>query len=186
MGFEELASELHKGADNESRKLLHAAERNAEKIVDEAKQKADEALKAAKKEAMEFSKQESAERITSAKLSAKKMVDEARDEAVEATIAQAWQKFKSDSMKKATYPALLEKLVKEGIAELGTSEAVIYVRDEDKGLVGAHATKRLPSEFCGGAIVESANGKVRVNKTLEEQFAQKKPALRKEIYDRLF
>jgi vacuolar-type H+-ATPase subunit E/Vma4 len=35
-------------------------------------------------------------------------------------------------------------------------------------------------------IVESKDGKVRVNKTLEEVFAQKKPALRKEIYDRLF
>ncbi|MCX6769112.1 MAG: hypothetical protein NT051_00325 [Candidatus Micrarchaeota archaeon] len=34
--------------------------------------------------------------------------------------------------------------------------------------------------------MEGQNGKVRTNKTIEEIFAQKKPQLRKEIYDRLF
>ncbi|MCX6769113.1 MAG: hypothetical protein NT051_00330 [Candidatus Micrarchaeota archaeon] len=107
MGFEELSSELHKNAEADGRKLLHAAEKSAERIMDEARAKAEESVKAAKKEASEFSKQESSERITSAKLAAKKMVDEARDEAVEECISQVWHEFKAASLRKSSYPMLL-------------------------------------------------------------------------------
>ncbi|MFA6328211.1 MAG: V-type ATP synthase subunit E family protein [Candidatus Micrarchaeia archaeon] len=186
MGFEELATELSKGAEAEGRKIIHAAEKNAGKIVEDAKEQADGTVKAAKKEATEFAKQEASEKATSAKLAAKKMVDEARDEAVEGSMEQLWQKFKSDSMKKSVYPGLIERLVAEGSAELGVSQAVVYARNEDRQYLQGRQFKELPHEYCGGVIVESQSGKVRVNKTLEEIFAQKKPALRKEIYDRLF
>ena len=186
MGFEELATELHKGAEAEGRKLVHASEKNAGKVVEDAKGKAEEIVRAAKKEATEFAKQEASERTTSAKLAAKKMVDEARDDAVEASMEQLWQKFKSDSMKKSVYPGLVERLVAEGAAELGIGNAVVYARSEDAPYVRADEIRELPQEFSGGVIVESKDGKVRVNKTLEEIFAQKKPALRKEIYERLF
>ena len=186
MGFEELTSELSKGADAEGKKIIHAAEKNAAKIVEDAKERAAATLLAAKKDAVEFARQEAAEKITSSKLAAKKMVDEAREEAVEASIGQAWQKFRTDSMKKSSYHGLLETLVKEGMAELGASQAVVYARDEDRQFLQGYQFKRLPQEFSGGVIVESQNGKVRVNKTLEEIFAQKKPQLRKDIYDRLF
>ncbi|MFA5929609.1 MAG: V-type ATP synthase subunit E family protein [Candidatus Micrarchaeia archaeon] len=186
MGFEELTSELHKGADAEGKKIIHAAEKNAAKIAEDAKGKAEETLRAAKKEATEFARQEAAERITSAKLAAKKMVDEAREEAVEASISQAWHKFRSDSMKKSSYPELLNALVKEGMAELGVSQATLYVRDDDRQYLQGYQFKALPQEYSGGVIVESQGGRVRVNRTLEEIFAQKKPALRKDIYDRLF
>lgn len=186
MGFEELANELHKSADAEGKKIVHASQKSADRTVEEAKAKADELVRAAKKEASEFSKQESSERITSAKLAAKKMVDEARDEAVEASISQMWQRFKSDSMRKGTYPTLLEKLVREGMAELGSREATVYARDEDRGYLSGYPLKKLPAEYSGGVIVESASGKVRVNKTIDELFAEKKPELRKQIYDKLF
>jgi len=187
MGFDELVRELEKGAEAESRKILHASEKNAGKTVEGAKEKADGILKAARKEAAEFAKQEASEKETSAKLDAKKMLDEARDEAVEACILQVWQKFRSDALKKSSYPALLGKLVEEGAREIGAGQgAAVYVRDEDRGLAPGYALKKLPAEYSGGAIVESPNGKVRTNKTLEEIFAQKRPVLRKEIYDRLF
>lgn len=186
MGFEELASELHKQAESEGRKLLAAAEKNARNFEQEASGLADENLRAAKKEASSFVKQESSERITSAKLSAKKIVDEARDDAVEASMRQVWSQFKSDSLRKAAYSALLDRLVREGLRELGTADAVIYVRDEDRTLVSGYHLAKLPSDYCGGAIVESANGKIRVNKTLEDVFAQRKGEIRKQIYDKLF
>ncbi len=186
MGFEELISELHKHSEAEGKKLVAEADRNASKIEGEAKEKADESLRAAKKEASAFVRQESSEKITSAKLAAKKIVDEARDDAVEASLKQVWLQFKSDSLRKATYPQLLERLVKEGIRELGTQDAVVSVRDEDRQLVSGYRASKLPSEYSGGAIVESANGRIRVNKTLEEVFSQKKGELRKQIYDKLY
>lgn len=185
MGFEDLAAELHKQAEAEGRKLLHSAEKSAMETEGQAHQKADELVRAAKKEASAYAKQESAERITSAKLSAKKITDEARDEAVEACLRQVWQQFKSDSLRKS-YPQLLERLVREGISELGFRDALLYVRDEDRGMVPGYRTAKLPQGYSGGVLLESADGKVRVNKTLEEAFAQKKSALRKQIYDRLF
>ena len=186
MGFEELATELHKGADTEGKRMIHASEKNAGKIVEDAKEKAEEILKAAKKEAAEFAKQEASEKTTSAKLAAKKMVDDARDEAVEESVKQLWQRFKADAMKKSVYPGLMGKLVSDGTTELGTANVAVYARDEDAQYIKASEVRKLPAEYCGGVIVESMDGKVRVNKTLEEMFAQKKPALRKEIYTRLF
>jgi vacuolar-type H+-ATPase subunit E/Vma4 len=141
---------------------------------------------AAKKEAAELAKQEASERITSAKLAAKKMLDEARDEAVERCLAQEWHEFKASSMKKSYYPGFLDALVKDGMAELGSSQATIYVRDEDRQLLPGFPLKKLPPEYCGGVILESQNGKVRVNKTLEEIFSQKRLQLRKEAYDKMF
>ncbi|MFA6214550.1 MAG: V-type ATP synthase subunit E family protein, partial [Candidatus Micrarchaeia archaeon] len=143
MGFEELAGELHKGADAEGKKIIHAAQKNADRIAEEAKAKAEETVKAAKKEATEFAKQEASERATSAKLAAKKMVDEARDEAVEASMEQLWRRFKSDSMKKSVYPGLLERLAAEGTSELGAGQAVVYARDEDAQYVRAAEVRRL-------------------------------------------
>jgi vacuolar-type H+-ATPase subunit E/Vma4 len=186
MGFEELASELHKQSEAEGKKLIHAAEKNAEKMGEEAKEKAETLMREAKKEAAAYVKQESSERITSAKLSAKKILESSRDEAVEASLHQVWSQFKSDSLRKSTYPALLAKLVSDGMKEMGTQEATVYVREEDKPLVSGYKLSTLPREYSGGAIIESANGKIRVNKTLEDAFAQKKSALRKQIYDKLF
>ena len=181
-----MASELSKSAEAEGRKLIHAAERNAAKAAQAAQEKADEELRNAKKEVAAAIKQEAVERATSAKLSAKKIVDEARDEAVEASLHDVWKEFKSNSLKKSVYPQLLSQLVEEGLRELGSSDATVYVRDEDRPLVSGHRAAKLPPQYSGGAIVESANGKIRVNKTLEEAFAQKKSALRKQIYDKLF
>lgn len=186
MGFEELAGELHKNAEAEGRKLTAAAERNAKKSEEEAQQKADELLRSSKKEAQAYAKQESAERLTSAKLAAKKIVDEAKDDAVEASLHQVWNAFKAASLRKGTYQQLLQKLINEGMKELGSQDAVLYVRDEDRQLVSGYRTAKLPPQYCGGAILESTNGKVRVNKTLEEAFAHEKSNLRKKIYDKLF
>lgn len=186
MGFEELISELHKQSEAEGKKIISAAEKGAEKIQEQSREKTEESLRAAKKEAAAYVKQESSERITSARLSAKKLVDEARDEAVEASLRQVWQKFRSDSLGKGTYGDLLNRLIKEGMRELGSTDATVYVRDEDRSLASGFRLGKLPAEYSGGAIIESSNGKIRVNKTLEETFAQKKGALRKQIYDKLF
>ncbi|MEM4554880.1 MAG: V-type ATP synthase subunit E family protein [Candidatus Anstonellaceae archaeon] len=186
MGFEELAQQIHKNAEAEGRKIIHAAEKNAEKIVEEASKNAEESLKKAKAEAAAIVKQEHAERITSAKLAAKKIISEAKDDAVEAAVEEVWKEFVAAATKKSTYPALLSKLVQEGLSELGAKEAVLYVRDEDRNLVSGYKLAKLPPEYAGGVIVESADGKVRVNKTLDEMFLRKKDWLRKQIYEKLF
>ena len=186
MGFEELAQELHRNAESEGRKLVLAAQKNAQKYEEEAGAKADETLRAAKKEALSYARQESAERLTSAKLSAKKILDEARDEAVEGSLHQVWNAFRQSSLRRGTYPSLLQKLIADGLRELGTSDVTVYVCDEDKSLVSGHRVAKLPPQYSGAAIIESADGKVRVNKTLEDVFAQRKGELRKKIYDKLF
>lgn len=186
MGFEELAGELHRNAEAEGKKIISAAQKNAHKAEAEAQLKAEESLRTAKKEAQSYARQEAGERLTSAKLAAKKITDEAKDDAVGGSLHQVWGAFKQNSLRKSAYPQLLQKLIAEGLRELGANEAVLYVRDEDKPLVSGYRTARLPQQYSGGAILESANGKIRVNKTLEEAFAQKKEGLRKKIYDKLF
>jgi vacuolar-type H+-ATPase subunit E/Vma4 len=187
MGFDELASELSKGAEAEGRKIISAAEKSAQRIVEDAEARAAETLKAAKKEAAELSAQESSERVTSARLAAKKIMDEARDHAVERALDDVWRKYKAAALRKDKYPELLQRLVKEGMGEMGGQGSyTLYVRQEDEHLVAGSKTARLPPEYSGGAIIESQNGRVRVNRTLEEVFAQQKPLLRKQIYDKLF
>lgn len=186
MGYEGLATELHKNADAEGRKIIRAAENSAEKTVDEAQAKAKEIMDSAKKEAHAFVKQEGTERLTSAKLSAKKILDEAKDDAVERAVRAIWSGFKSQALKKSVYPDLFSKLLKEGVEELGTTKAVVYVREEDRQFVSGYKAEALPPEFSGGLIIESLDGKMRVNKTLEEIFSQNKNELRKKIYTKLF
>ncbi len=186
MGFEELASELHKGAEAESKKIAHASESEAKKIVKKAHNDAQAMLQQAKSDAAEFVKQESSEKLTSAKLSAKKIVDEAKSDAVEVSLKQVWQAFRENALLKENYPAILSRLIESGLSELGSRQAIVYVRDQDKELVQGFSTKSLPKQYSGGAIIESEDGKVRVNKTLEEIFSGKQPELRKKAYDKLF
>jgi len=186
MGFEELASELHKSAEAESKKIVHASENEAKKIVKKAHNDSQAVLQQAKKNAAEFVKQESSEKLTSAKLSAKKIVDEAKSDAVEASLKQVWQAFRKNALVRETYPVILSRLIESGLSELKSQQATVYVRDQDKELVQGFATKSLAKQYSGGAIIESEDGKVRVNKTLEEIFSQKKPELRKQAYDKLF
>jgi vacuolar-type H+-ATPase subunit E/Vma4 len=186
MGFEELSHELLKSAEAEAKKIIAAAEKSSEKILEEAREKAASEERAAKKEAASYSKQESSERLTSARLTSKKTVDSAREEAVDSNLLEVWKSFKAANLKKSTYPQLMQELLEEGLGELGSREATIYVRDEDRALLPGCKTARLPSGFSGGLIIESANGKIRINKTLEEIFSQKKGMLRKKIYDMLF
>ncbi|MCX8197533.1 MAG: V-type proton ATPase subunit E [Candidatus Micrarchaeota archaeon] len=186
MGFEELAAEIERNAEAESKKIINTAQKNAEKIVEAAQKSAEESIKKAKAEIAAVVKQENAERATSARLSAKKIISEAKEDAVEASLEEVWKEFKAQATRKGTYQQLLSRLIEEGIRELGTRDVVVLVRDEDRHLVAGYRLAKLPDEYSGGAIIESANGKIRVNKTLEEMFAKKKDTLRKAIYEKLF
>ncbi|HNT60779.1 MAG TPA: V-type ATP synthase subunit E, partial [Candidatus Bilamarchaeaceae archaeon] len=89
--------------------------------------------------------------------------------------------------KDKAYPRFLNSLVEKGMKELGEERAVVHVAKADrKHLRGGKYQVKDGLDAWGGCVVESADGNVRVDLTLESLLSQKRDVLRKRLYASLF
>jgi V/A-type H+-transporting ATPase subunit E len=186
MGLDSLKREIEREAEAEGRKILDDAERESRETVKGAEKGAKLKETDAEAEAQKLLASEKSERIVATRLEAKKIRADAKEEAIKESLGSVWKQFAA-LPKGKEYPALLGRLVSDGTREIGAG-AKVYVRKEDRGLLkdmGADLAEK-PIGCAGGAIIESADGKVRVDNTLEQLFEEKREEIRKEIYGRLF
>ncbi len=169
------AKAAERQAEDEARKILHDAHFAAKKIEE-----------AAHSEGLAFVESERKERLSAAKLEAQKAISEAREAAVNAALESVWQAFAARRKGQAYRSALL-RLVDAGIAELGHGRPVVRCNAIDRKLLARrHYRLGSPIECEGGAIVETPDGRIRSDCTLEAIFASQKESVRKELYERLF
>ncbi len=127
---------------------------------------------------------ESAEAIANAHLEAKRELAKAKGELVDSVEKQVWAELLKVRKNKDAYAKLLHKLISTGAKALGSGDAIVYVRAEDRSLVGDLKDAKLAREsvVCsGGAIITSADGRVRIDNTLEALLEEKRDAMRIEI-----
>ena len=186
MEIEELTGAILAEAKKEADSIISAAEKEAKETVSQEKKRLNEQLAAAEKEANSFNESQHRERIAWARLEAKRVISEAKEGVVDDAIEDLFalmRKFPKDRR----YPAFLKKKVKAAIAEIGNSRAVVHVTKSDKKhLSGIKATVKTDLDAFGGAIVESADGKVSINLTLANLLDERKDLVRKRIYEALF
>jgi len=85
------------------------------------------------------------------------------------------------------YSKFLTQRVKEGLEELSVSNPVVHVcKGDKKFLKGIKAKVAEDLSGMGGAVIESADGTVRVDCSLETLFEDKRELLRKKLYERMF
>ena len=186
MGLEELRLEILRRTSEEVKRLEAEAKAEEEKILAEADAERKRELESAKAAAAQAARDERNERLAAARLGAMRMRTEAKEAALEKALEKILEEFEGIRGGDA-YPALLKKLIEQGMREIG-KDAVVQVNSEDQRLVKGWKLKvdPEPADIEGGAIISSMDGRVKIRSTLRELFEQQRDLARKEAYAELF
>ncbi len=183
MGIEKLKSSLLSEAKGDAKKILDEAEEKSKKMLEEEKSRLDSLKKQAEEEVEKNLSDQNRERMAWARLESKRILAEAKEDAIKNVVESMFEKLAS-VRKTPGYKKFMESAAKAGISELG-AKSTIHVVKGDKALVkGGDVVEDLNG--LGGLIVESQDGKLLYNMTLETLFDNRRDEIRKKISDKIF
>jgi len=187
MGIEKLTSSLLKDAQDEAAEIVKAAEGHVKQMKADERAKLTTLEKQAEEEIEKILKEQRNERLAWARLEAKRVISEAREDAINNAIDAIFSSLK-ELRKSKEYKAFVSKNVSAAVKELG-GKLTVHVVKADKNLLpklpkGCKAVADL--DALGGAIIETQDGKMRIDLTLETVMELKRDELRKKISAELF
>jgi len=186
MSIEKLKNSLLSEANEEAEKIVASAQAHVDNMLNEERSKSAALRTEAEMEVSKLLAEQYNERTAWARLEAKRILAEAREDAIENVLEDFFESL-SKIRKSPEYKSFLKVSVEKASSELGGS-VTIHILKGDKEclpkLKGASIVEDL--EGLGGAMVESSDGKVRVNLTLETLFETRRDELRKQIFQKLF
>ena len=188
MALDKLVSSLVSDAKKEAEEVVNSAEWHVGKMVSEEKAKRAILVKAAAEEAEVMIEAQRKEKIAWARLEAKRLISEAKEDAIKGCLESFFEEMKSARDSKQ-YQMFLNKVVSSALKELGASKATVHLLKGDKKYFkngNGKVTVVEDISTAGGALVETEDGRIRVDMTLESLFESRKDDLRKEIYAILF
>ncbi len=188
MGIEKLTSSLLKEADEEAAKIVEAAEWHVKKMKEDERSKRSVLKKGAEKETEKLLSEQRNERLAWARLEAKRITAEAREDAINGAIDDFFTSLK-EVKKSKEYKDFLSRNVSAAVKELSGMKLTVRVGKGDKNLL-----PKLPNgckvatdlDALGGAVIETQDGKMKVDLTLETLFELRRDELRKMIAEKLF
>ncbi|NYZ76920.1 hypothetical protein H0O02_01235 [Candidatus Micrarchaeota archaeon] len=188
MGIDKLTSSLLKEAGEEAAKIVEAAEWHVKKMREDA-HSSEAALKSeAEKEVSKLLAEQRNERLAWARLEAKRVTSEAREDAINNAIEDIFSSLK-EIKKSKEYRDFLSRGVSDAVKELSPAQLRVHVASEDKNLLPklpADCKVHADLDALGGAIIETQDGKMRVDMTLETLLEHRRDDVRKLISAELF
>jgi len=186
MGIERLKGSLLSEANEDAGKIIEAAEAHVKRMVEEERSRRAASMKEADSEISKLLEEQRNERIAWARLESKRVLAEAREDAIKGVIEDVFDSL-GKARKTPEYKKFLARSIPQAAAELGGS-VTVRVCKGDKALVPAVKGAKIVEDLegLGGAIVESADGKIRMNMTIETLFESQRDEIRKRIYEKLF
>lgn len=186
MAIDKLTASLLADAKKEADEIVRTAEWHVNKMITEEKARKVVLMKAAEDEIAKRIKEHEKERIAWARLEAKRIIAEAREDAIKATFEDFFSLL-TDVRKSRIYGEFMKRILNNALKEIDKGDATVHVVKGDRKFINGFKGKVVEDLDCmGGLIVETNNGKVRVNMTLESLFETKRDVLRKSIYEGLF
>lgn len=186
MGIEKLKGSLLSEAGDDAKRILAESEAEARKILGQERERAANLKKETEKEVEATLQEQRNERIAWARLESRRILAEAREDAIKGVLEEFFDSL-GNVRRTAEYRKFLAEAVPSAAEELGGG-STIHVLKGDKALLalpkGAKAVEDL--EGLGGAMVESADGKIRIDLTLETLFEARRDEVRKSIHESLF
>jgi len=166
--------------------LISEAEAETQKALEEAKsyiaRQGDEIIRTAKAEADNIKRRHLSE--VRHRLKLKEQAEKTR--ILSEVIEEARTRVAELAKEERTYTGLLAELIKKGIEELGLDSAVVHLNGRDKkrveiDILEREIAKQLnrrvkiewskePINALGGAIISSADGRIRIVNTLDQRF----------------
>lgn len=186
MGIEKLKGSLLSEANEDARKIVEAAETHVARMVEEERSGKASMKKEADREVEKLLEEQRDERLAWARLESKRINAEAREDAIKNVVEEFFDSL-GGVRKTPEYKKFLGNAVAEAAAELGGNVCVHLVKG-DKALIPALKGAKVSEDLdvLGGAIVETADGKIRIDLTLETLFEARRDETRKKINEKLF
>ncbi len=184
------------GLDKFSESILDEAKKEADRIEDEGKDQARKILTDAKEHIRAIEKESSdrvdaeisaleRKEIASAKLESKRPIMDARKDLIEDTYSKVEENLASLDGKMRR--SMIEKLLDEALSEIRNSKRV-YANCKDLEIIKKRAPdmELIEKDMLGGMIVESNDGKVRVDKSFSTILDNTKKKTLRDVVDILF
>ncbi|MDG6953770.1 MAG: V-type ATP synthase subunit E [Nitrososphaerota archaeon] len=188
MGLEEIVAKIGQDADEQAARITSDARDEAKKVVESARAQADSIISDAKAEAEREARAERLRSVAAARLAAKRELLQAREEVL-SRYEDVLRKSVDDFMESDEYLGFLVGVIKDGVSKIGEG-AVVHVTPEDRIRLKG---KKLPGEmsedkvdFRGGALVSSADGKRRVDNSIDSLLRERSDAIRLRLVEKVF
>ena len=188
---------------NISEAVLKKVGQEAERIVEEAEAKALQEMRKAEKQletrreeekrrALEKAERDANRVMAEAAIQSRQEIGKTKARIIDRIVSEVKTKLSNQSVDKD----LLRKLVIEAIDSIGTTKVKVYVSPQDETVlnevlksdqeIAKKVTKVQNIEGISGVIVESDDGKLRVDNTFETRLAMLLPQVLPEINKKLF
>lgn len=186
MGIEKLKGSLLSEANEDARKIIETAEAHVRSMVEEERSKASAIKKNAEAEVERLMEEQKNERLAWARLESRRILAEAREDAIKGVLDDFFDALKS-ARGSPEYKRFISKAVAEAAAELGSKVTIRILKGERK-LVPTLKDVTVVEDLdaLGGAIVESSDGKILIDLTLETLFESRRDEIRKQVNDKIF
>ena len=186
MGIEKLRKSLLSEAKEEAQQIVETAKSHVQNMLKEEKAKDAERKSKAEKEVERTLRDQQNERIAWARLEAKRIKAEAREDAIKNVLEEFFNAL-AKCRSTPEYKKFLKKAVPEAAADLG-GNVTVHCLQEDKKLIPSIKNAKVVADLkgLGGALVESSDGKIRVDLTLETLVDSSRDEIRKQISEELF
>lgn len=187
--------------------LIHSMEADAllrvQEVREQARRSADEAQESAGRQAVEVRERLLAEARRRIEVERHQRLYRAREE-TKAGLASVREEYLRQALVLAGerlgrmrdgngYPRVLERLTLEALEALAEPGGRVHIDPNDEAFA-RELLEKLPGqpvmiadlEAPGGVVVDSADGRIRVDNTFDSRLARAGEAYRRELYDRLF
>lgn len=186
-GLQAVKAELRKDAEKKAAQALEEGDAQAQAVLEEARAQARQIVSRAEEEAQQQALEESS-RVSSARLAAARLVSEAREKAIGHALDSLLDELSSSASprnsSKSGYEKLFQKLAKQGLKEV--EGGVIRCRRQDLALARKAGRLGEPISCKGGLVVESADGRVRLDASFEGLLEERRDELGRKAFALLF
>lgn len=192
MAYEELIQSMEADAQLRIQEVRNETRRDIEETQESARRQAQEIRERLRAEAERRIDVERHQRLYRAREEAKASLARVREEYLRRAADLAAERL-ARLREGEGYPGVLERLTREALDALSEAGARVHVDPRDEASARAMMGD-LPGELQliadlnadGGAIVDSADGRIRVDNTFASRLARAGEVYRRELFDRLF
>jgi len=197
-GVSAIANEVIGDVQKEAEAIISTAENHAKETLRVAKEQANQTYRAILDEAKEKAEAEKRKIGSIAEVEIRNRLLQTKEDLVHLAFEKALIKLKN-FVNTEEYQTYLLKLIEEIAKKMDQKVLVVEVNAKDKGWLKPdmlkHASKKLNIEFkmskqtqdyIGGCKIQTEDGKIVYDATLDNRLEELKPELRAEIAKRLF
>lgn len=197
-GISAIANEVIGDVQKESEALILAAETHAKETLKSANEKAKDNYRVIIAQADQKAQVEKRKIASVAEVEVRNRLLQTKENLVDAAFEKAVEKLKGFAQS-SEYNDYLLKLVEDTAKKMGQKTLIVQVNAKDKGWLTQDMLKKASKkihielqlseeteEYIGGCKIQSGDGKILYDATLDNRLEELKPQLRVQIAKQLF